>query len=60
MPDSESVAAGVPVVLTTNIAGWPSVNVVEGAEVNAGGAVTVRVKAWVVVPSVVVAEKVKL
>ena len=59
-PDSESVAGGIPLVLTTNIAGWPRMNVADDAEVNTGGAVTVRVKAWVVVPSVVVAEKVKL
>ena len=58
-PDSENVGVGVPGAMTVNDAGWPPVNVVEVAELNAGGAVTVKVKAWVVVPVGPVAKKVK-
>ena len=58
-PDSDNAGVGVPVAITMNDAGCPTVNVVEVAELNAGGAVTVNVNAWVVVPPVLVAENVK-
>ena len=54
-PDSVSDGAGYPSVVSVNEAGWPTVKLVEFAEVIAGEESIVSVNAWVVLPRVLLA-----
>ena len=47
VPDSDSVAVGLPVEVTVKVPALPSVNVALEPEVMAAAASTVRVKDWV-------------